>query len=93
MQQEHGSRFRRGRAAAEPHRDGGWEHREQGEPRLDELLDDPMMGLLWRRDRLEPSLARAAVRALQALVRDGGRQGVGALGPKSPALAALGFVR
>ncbi|HEX6013703.1 MAG TPA: hypothetical protein VFY87_18270 [Geminicoccaceae bacterium] len=92
MQQEHGSGFR-GRAATERHRDGGWQSREKGEPRLDELLDDPMMKLLWRRDRLEPALARAAVRALQALVRDGGRHRVGALGPDGPALAALGLPR
>jgi hypothetical protein len=90
VQQEHGSRSR-GRAASERHRDGGWESREQGEPRLDELLDDPMMRLLWRRDRLEPSLARAAVRALQALVQDGGRHGVGAPALKSSTLAALGL--
>jgi hypothetical protein len=92
MQQEHGSNLRE-RAATERHRDGGWKFRERGEPRLDELLDDPMMGLLWRRDRLEPSLARAAVRALQALVQDGGRNGVGALGLKSSTLAALGLPR
>jgi hypothetical protein len=57
---------------------------------LDELLDDPMMRLLWRRDRLEPSLARAAVLALQALVRDGDDRGF-ARGARSgsPDLAAL----
>jgi hypothetical protein len=92
MQQGHGSNIR-GRAATERHRDGGWQSREQGEPRLDELLDDPMMKLLWRRDRLEPPLARAAVRALQAMVQDGGRHDVGALGTKSPTLAALGLSR
>jgi hypothetical protein len=92
MQQEHGSKVR-GRAATERHRDGGWESREQGEPRLEDLLDDPMMGLLWRSDRLEPPLARAAVRALQTLVQDGGRHGVGSLGLKGSTLAALGLQR
>lgn len=42
------------------------------EPRLQELLDDPMMSLVWRRDGLEPSVARATVRSLQALVRGRG---------------------
>jgi hypothetical protein len=40
-----------------------------GEPSLDELLDDPMMHLLWRRDRLEPDTARAIVYALEVLMR------------------------
>jgi hypothetical protein len=92
MQQEHGSGFR-GRAATERPRDGGWESRETGEPRLDELLDDPMMRLLWRSDRLEPPRARAAVRALQALVRDEDRRGAGSPEPKGRALAALGIGR
>ena len=39
------------------------------EPRLDDLLDDPIMALLWRSDRLEPAVARAEVEALRALVR------------------------
>jgi hypothetical protein len=43
--------------------------RTGGEPRLEELLDDPIMALLWRRDRLDPAAARAAVLALRALVR------------------------
>ncbi|HEX6014278.1 MAG TPA: hypothetical protein VFY87_21285 [Geminicoccaceae bacterium] len=39
------------------------------EPALDELLDDPIMALLWRGDRLDPARARAAVQALRVLVR------------------------
>ena len=40
-----------------------------GEPSLDELLDDPIMVLLWQADGLEPAAARAAVMGLQALVK------------------------
>lgn len=39
------------------------------EPGLDELLQDPIMTLLWRRDRLDPEVARRQVWGLQALVR------------------------
>ena len=39
------------------------------EPRLDDLLNDPIMALLWRSDRLEPAEARAEVEALRMLVR------------------------
>ena len=49
--------------------DDSWCARKGGEPRLEELLDDPIMALLWRRDRLEPEAARAAVRALRTLIR------------------------
>ena len=49
--------------------DGGWRTRTAGEPCLDELLDDPVMALLWRRDRIEPKAARATVLALRALVQ------------------------
>ena len=49
--------------------DDGWRARTGGEPRLEELLDDPIMVLLWRRDRLEPVAARATVLMLRALVR------------------------
>ena len=38
------------------------------EPSLDELFDDPIMPLLWRRDGLEPDDARAMIRALVASV-------------------------
>jgi hypothetical protein len=86
MQQEHGSGLH-ARAAGERHRDGGWQSREKGEPCLDELLDDPMMELLWRRDGLEPRRARDAVLALQALVRGGGRGFARGAGPASPRLA------
>jgi hypothetical protein len=54
-----------GHAAA----DGVWGHDACGEPPLSELLDDPIMALLWRADDLEPATARATVRALQAKVR------------------------
>lgn len=33
-------------------------------PSLDDLLDDPIMLLLWRSDKLEPSEARATIRKL-----------------------------
>lgn len=39
------------------------------EPSLDELLDDPIMPLLWRRDGLEPDYARDMIRALLTSVR------------------------
>ena len=47
----------------------GWAERCHGEPALQELLDDPIMGLLWRRDRLEPRCARQRIGALGQLVR------------------------
>lgn len=49
-----------------------WARRCSGEPRLEELLEDPIMRLIWRRDRLDPYVARARVRALQTALR--GRQ-------------------
>jgi hypothetical protein len=53
-------------------RDGGagdWCIDAAGEPRLEELMEDPMMGLIWRRDGLEPPRARQTVLELQAIVR------------------------
>jgi hypothetical protein len=41
----------------------------RGEPRLEELMEDPMMGLIWRRDGLEPVRARQTLRELQAIVQ------------------------
>lgn len=41
----------------------------RAEPGLDELLQDPIMALLWRRDGIEPDRARMTVRDLQMLVR------------------------
>ncbi len=41
------------------------------EPHLDELLDDPIMALLWRGDRLEPRSARATVLGLREVVSRG----------------------
>jgi hypothetical protein len=52
-----------------------WARRCSGEPRLEELLEDPIMRLIWRRDRLDPYVARARVRALQAALRARWRQG------------------
>jgi hypothetical protein len=60
------------RVSAERHavvvRDDQWLVLGGIEPMLDELLDDPMMALLWRADGLEPATARATVRCLQALI-------------------------
>ena len=50
-----------------------WSVSRQGEPRLEELMEDPMMGLIWRRDGLEPVHARQTLRELQAVVRAGRR--------------------
>jgi hypothetical protein len=44
------------------------------EPSLAELLEDPIMVLLWASDGLDPAAARATMRSLQALVRDQGRR-------------------
>lgn len=49
--------------------DERWLSEPGAEPSLDELLDDPIMGLLWRADRLEPIAARAAMIGLRAIVR------------------------
>ena len=49
--------------------DGPWGGPCRGEPELDELLDDPIMTLLWRGDRLDPDHARATVMALRERVR------------------------
>jgi hypothetical protein len=48
-----------------------WSIGRRGEPRLEELMEDPMMGLIWRRDGLEPMRARQTLRELQAFVRAG----------------------
>ena len=53
-----------GQATAE----GAWRPEAGREPPLAELLDDPIMALLWRADKLDPAAARATVRALQARV-------------------------
>lgn len=50
-----------------------WSVGRKGEPRLEELMEDPMMGLIWRRDGLEPVHARQTLRELQAVVRAGRR--------------------
>jgi hypothetical protein len=46
-----------------------WTKRGSREPCLDELLDDPIMTLLWRSDGLEPASARAMLEELRNLVR------------------------
>ncbi len=61
--QEHGSRSS-GIAVT-----SDWDTGRLGEPRLEELMEDPMMGLIWRRDGLEPMRARETLRELQAIVR------------------------
>ena len=48
-----------------------WNMSRNGEPRLEELMEDPMMGLIWRRDGLEPVRARETLRELQAIVQAG----------------------
>jgi hypothetical protein len=50
---------------------GEWGMGRKGEPRLEELMEDPMMVLIWRRDGLEPVRARETLRELQAIVRAG----------------------
>lgn len=59
---------------SEPEEACPWRHEDrwQGtrEPRLDDLLDDPIMTLLWRYDGLDPAVARAKVQALQELLRN-----------------------
>jgi hypothetical protein len=45
-----------------------WHGEGLGEPRLDELLDDPIMTLLWQGDRLEPRSARETVLSLREVV-------------------------
>ena len=50
-----------------------WVANGRREPPLAELLEDPIMALLWASDGLDPAAARATVRSLQALVRGRGR--------------------
>jgi hypothetical protein len=49
----------------------GWGSSRRGEPRLEELMEDPIMGLLWQRDGLEPSRARQTLCELRAIIRAG----------------------
>ena len=49
----------------------GWSATRRGEPRLEELMEDPMMDLIWRRDGIEPGRARETLRKLRAIVRAG----------------------
>ena len=69
-----------GHAAAE----GAWRHKAEWEPALAELLDDPIMALLWRADRLDPEGVRAEVRAWQVSMRQLRRAG-----PQAPAARPL----
>ena len=48
---------------------GDWGSRQAGEPRLEELMEDPIMGLIWQRDGLEPIRARETLMELRAIVR------------------------
>ena len=54
---------------------GAWRHEAGREPPLAELLDDPIVALLWRADRLDPAEMRAEVRALQLKLRQLRRAG------------------
>ena len=69
------------RVSAERHaivvRDDQWLLLSGAEPSLDELLDDPIMGLLWQADGLEPLQARETVFHLRRLMqcRSGHRRG------------------
>lgn len=56
-----------GRHGLNEHR-ASWNGEGLGEPRLDELLDDPIMTLLWQGDRLEPHSARETVLSLREVV-------------------------
>ena len=47
----------------------GWYGRHSGEPRLEELMEDPLMGLIWRRDGIDAARGRETLRKLQAIVR------------------------
>ena len=62
---------RQGHASTRAGGAGDWRFDTAGEPRLEELMEDPMMGLIWRRDGLEPPRARQTVIELQAIVRAG----------------------
>jgi hypothetical protein len=48
---------------------GTWRSEPGREPPLAELLDDPIMALLWRSDRLDPNEVRAELRALRLSMR------------------------
>ena len=47
----------------------GWHGKHSGEPRLEELMEDPLMGLIWRRDGIDEVRGRETLRELQAIVR------------------------
>ena len=66
-----------------PSPDTAWLWERNTEPTLDEVLDDPMMALLWRADCLEPVKARATVMGLQALVKRTGRTCRGHVGSEA----------
>ena len=60
---------------------GAWRHEAGREPPLAELLDDPIMALLWRADRLDPAEVRAELCALRLSMRQLRRAG-----PPAPAV-------
>ena len=64
---------------------GAWRHEAGREPPLAELLDDPIMALLWRADRLDPDGVRAEVRAWQLSMRQLRRAGPPAPAARPPA--------
>lgn len=64
------AREQQDRVSAERHavivQDDYWLIDRGNEPSLNELLEDPIMDLLWRADGLDPITARATVLDLQA---------------------------
>jgi hypothetical protein len=56
--------------AAHPAPEEAWVSDGRREPSLAELLEDPMLALLWASDGLDPAAARAMMGSLQAQVRD-----------------------
>lgn len=66
------AREQQDRVSAERHavvvQDDYWLIERGNEPSLNELLEDPIMDLLWRADGLDPITARATVLDLRALM-------------------------
>ena len=67
---------------------GAWHPKAGREPALAELLDDPIMALLWRADRLDPRGVRAELRALWLRLRQLSRAGSPASPARPPATSA-----
>jgi hypothetical protein len=69
---------------------GTWRHEPGREPMLAELLDDPIMALLWRADRLDPEGVRAELRAWQLSLRQLRRAGPPAPAARPQAASSTG---